>query len=344
VSASSTGTAPQAGSGPRSYYGQPVIKEPTWTWEIPAYFFTGGMAGASAGLAYLSELRGDDLLARRAWSVALAGLSLSPALLVSDLGRPGRFLNMLRMFKVTSPMSVGSWILTASGGTTALAAGNAWFGVFPRASRAARPAAALLGLPLSTYTAALVANTAVPVWHEARRTLPFVFASGAALSAGAAAVIATPPAHATPARRLALGSAACELCISELMQRQLGELGEPYKQGAPLLFSRISHGCLAAGAALLATRASQSRAFAAAAGTFLCVGALSARVSIWRAGFRSASDPRAVVGPQRDRIERGGRAGASRREPRVRTDPNAMSDSDVPSRGYSSSSSTAAQP
>src|SRR5439155_9437640 len=96
------------------YYGQPVIKEPIWTWEIPCYFFTGGVAGASAGLAFLAELRGNGVLGRRAWAVALTGVSVSPALLTSDLGKPVRFVNMLRMFKVTSPMSVGSWILTAS--------------------------------------------------------------------------------------------------------------------------------------------------------------------------------------------------------------------------------------
>ncbi|MBV8955275.1 MAG: polysulfide reductase NrfD, partial [Solirubrobacterales bacterium] len=163
----------------RSYHGQPVIKEPTWTWEIPMYLFTGGAAGASAGLAWLSEVQGNEVLARRAWAAALGNVVISPALLTSDLGRPLRFINMLRMVKVTSPMSVGSWVLVASGTTTALAAANAWTGLFPRLARFAKPVAALAGLPLSTYTAALLANTAIPVWHEARRTLPFVFGSGA---------------------------------------------------------------------------------------------------------------------------------------------------------------------
>src|SRR5947209_16016931 len=113
-----------------SYHGQPVIKEPIWTWEIPLYFFTGGLAGASAGLAYLSEAHGNEELARRAWAVALAGVTISPALLTSDLGRPARFMNMLRMFKVTSPMSVGSWILTGSGASTAVAAASSWLGLF----------------------------------------------------------------------------------------------------------------------------------------------------------------------------------------------------------------------
>ena len=142
----------------RSYHGQPVLKRPVWSWEIPVYFFFGGMAGASAGLAYLSELHGDDELSRRAWAVAVAGLAASPPLLISDLGRPGRFLNMLRMFKVTSPMSVGTWVLSATAASTVVAAANAWTGRFAGPARVARPASAVLGLPLSTYTAALIAD------------------------------------------------------------------------------------------------------------------------------------------------------------------------------------------
>ncbi len=301
-----------------SYHGQPVIKQPTWTWEIPMYFFTGGMAGASAGLAYLSGLRGNDVLARRAWTAALAGVSVSPVFLISDLGRPMRFLNMFRMVKVTSPMSVGSWILGASGASTTLAAAHAWTGLFPRSARLARPAAALLGLPLSTYTAALVANTAVPVWHEARRTLPFVFGSGAAMSAGAASVIATPPEHAAPARRLALASAALELSLNEVMKKQLGEHGEPYSRGTPAKLSHVSQALILGGSALLARRGASSRAAAVGGGALLGAGALCARWTIFKAGFQSAADPKYVVGPQRRAIERGERRGGARREANVR--------------------------
>jgi Polysulfide reductase len=301
----------------RSYHGQAVIKQPTWTWEIPVYFFTGGVAGASAGLAYLSGLRGNDVLARRAWLTAGGAIALSPPLLISDLGRPSRFLNMLRMFKVTSPMSVGSWILSASGIATAVAVANELTGLVPRPAKIARPAAALAGLPLSTYTAALIANTAVPVWHEGRRWLPFVFGSGAALSAGAATVAMTPPKHARPARRLALAAAAVEVASKEVMQRRIGEAGEPYEQGASGRFGHLSRACIAAGAGLLAWRGGSSRPAAAVAGALLSAGALTARISILRAGFQSASDPKYVVGPQRDRITRGDRPGAARREAKL---------------------------
>ena len=317
TASATTGCGPERGQPAdfRSYHGQPVIKEPVWTPEIPVYFFTGGLAGASAGLAYLSEVRGNEELARRAWAAALAGVGTSPLLLISDLGVPSRFLNMLRMFKVTSPMSVGSWILSASGATTALAAANAWLGMFPGAGKAAKPAAALLGLPLSTYTAALVSNTAVPVWHEAHRMLPFVFGSGAALSAGAAAVALTPTEHARAARRLALSTALLEVGTKEIMQRQLGEHGEPYEQGASKQFGHVSRAAILAGGVLLYRRGASSRVAAVAAGALLSAGAVSARWSVFKAGFQSAADPKYVILPQRSRIRRGEQRGAARGSP-----------------------------
>jgi hypothetical protein len=219
------------------------------------------------------------------------------------------------MFKVTSPMSVGSWILSASGAATAVATLNAWTGSFPRLSRVARPSAALLGLPLSTYTAALIANTAVPVWHEARRDLPLVFAAGAALSAGAAATAATSTDAAAPARRLAIGGAVAELALEQLMEQRLGELGEPYHEGLPHRLAQLSRASLASGTALMAARGARSRPAAVLAGVLMSAGALATRWSIFKAGFKSASDPKYVVGPQRARIERGESAGAARREP-----------------------------
>ena len=301
----------------RSYHGQPVIKQPVWTWEIPLYFYTGGLAGASAGLAVLSELRGNDELARRAWAAALGAVTVSPMLLTSDLGKPVRFLNMLRMFKVTSPMSVGTWILSLSGATTALAAAHTWLGWFPRTGRLAKPAAALLGLPLSTYTGALVANTAIPAWHEARKTLPFLFGSGAALSAGAMAVATTPVSSARPARRLALLGAALEGPLMELMIHRLGEHGEVYRKGIPGLLANVSRASIATGGVVVALRGGSSRAAAIVGGALLSAGALATRHCVFRGGFRSAADPRYVVGAQRAAIANGRRRGAARRRSRL---------------------------
>ena len=302
-------------SEPRSYYGRPVIKAPVWTPEIPIYFFVGGMAGASATLAWLADETGNERLARSAWAVALAGGSVSPPLLISDLGRPSRFLNMLRMFKVTSPMSVGSWILMAAGSSIAPSAVNALTGRFARLARFTRPAAAAMGLPLATYTGALIANTAVPVWHEARRELPFLFAAGGAASAGAASVILTPVNHAGPARRLAIGACAAELAIVTLMERRLGELGEPYQQGDAGRYGRVAKALTALGGLTIAAAARRSRPAGIAGGLSILGGAMAERWSVYRAGFQSAADPKYTVGPQRARVEAGGGHGATRRVP-----------------------------
>jgi hypothetical protein len=220
------------------------------------------------------------------------------------------------MFKITSPMSVGSWILSVSATATAAAAAHAWLGALPRLSRIARPLAAAAGLPLSTYTAALLANTAVPVWHEARRTLPFVFAAGAGLSAGAAITAATPPENAGAARRLALAGALIEIAAQKVMERRLAEHATPYQQGAPRRLQRLAQTSLAAGSVLVAVRGGSSRVAAATGGALMLAGGLAARWSIYRAGFDSVSDPQYVLGPQRAGIRAGDRRGAARTQRR----------------------------
>jgi len=133
---------------------RPIIKAPVWTWEIPIYFYVGGLAGASAGVARLAEARGNDALADRAAAVAAAGAAVSPALLISDLGRPARFLHMLRMFKVTSPMSIGSWTLAAFG--TAAGAG-----LLDRLAGGRVPGAGLIAAAARRSRAAAVAGGAL---------------------------------------------------------------------------------------------------------------------------------------------------------------------------------------
>lgn len=298
---------------PTSYYGHPVIKPPVWTPEIPVYLLMGGVAGGSAALAALAEAAGNEQLARRAWANALAAVTVSPVLLISDLGRPARFFNMLRMFKVTSPMSVGSWILAASGMTTTLAAADAWTGLVPAGiGRPARVASAVLGLPLGTYTAALLANTAVPVWHESRTMLPFVFASASAATAGAAALVTTPAGAAAPARRLTVGGGAASLVLMQAMEHRLGDLKQAYRTGRAGALKRASVVLTAAGAGIAAA-AGRRRLGAVAGGALVLAGAACERFSIFRAGFQSADDPAQTVGPQRRGIEAGARHGASRR-------------------------------
>lgn len=169
------------------YYGRPVLKSPVWTWEVPAYFFVGGAAGAAALIgAVARHAGGSEALVRDARWVAAAGAAVSPPLLISDLGRPERFLNMLRVFKLQSPMSVGAWTLVAFSNAAAASAfadlaqrlGGA--GLTVRIiGDAAEVLAAATGVVLSTYTGVLLGATAIPAWSKNARLLPVHFgASG----------------------------------------------------------------------------------------------------------------------------------------------------------------------
>ena len=97
------------------YYGEAVVRPPVWTWEIPLYFFVGGAAGMAPLFACAGLFLGRPELARAALWITAAGAIISPILLIMDLGRPRLFLNMLRVFKYQSPMSVGAWILSMFG-------------------------------------------------------------------------------------------------------------------------------------------------------------------------------------------------------------------------------------
>lgn len=301
MSAEGPATSATQTSQTDSYYGRPILKEPVWKWEIPAYFFTGGLAGASATLGWVADITGNEPLARSAWSAAVAGVVVSPVLLISDLGKPERFLNMLRLFKVTSPMSVGSWILSAAG-----AAFTASFARvrLQRLSRIGAAGGALggavLGPALSTYTAVLVADTAIPAWHEARRQLPFVFAGSSIGAAGGAACVLTPVAHAAPARRLAVAGAVLEGVASQVMERHLGPLGRPYHEGAGGRYSLAAKSLTVTGAAVIA-RFGRRRTGAVAGGLLLLGGSFCERFAVYHAGLQSARDPQATVGPQRAR-------------------------------------------
>ena len=176
------GSITAVGTEMRSYYGRPIVKEPVWTWEIPTYFFTGGIAGGSSVLHGIGRLTGHERLARTSMFVGAAADVVSPLLLVSDLGRPERFANMLRVFKVTSPMSVGSWVLAVSGIASLTAAGLELIGRLKPVKVAAETVSFFFGPPLTTYTGTLVANTAIPVWHEARHELPWLFGASASAS------------------------------------------------------------------------------------------------------------------------------------------------------------------
>jgi formate-dependent nitrite reductase membrane component NrfD len=290
-----------------SYYGRPVLKEPVWTWEIPVYFFTGGLGAGSTLLSVAGRVVGNDTIARRMLFVGAAADAVSPVLLVSDLGRPERFFNMLRLFKITSPMSVGSWILAVSGAASGVSAACEAVGRLPRVKLAAELAAAVLAPALATYTAVLVADTAIPAWHDAGRELPVVYAGASAVSAGAAGLLLVPPHEAGPARRLLVLGAVTERVATRLMEERLGFVADPYREGTAGRLMHSARTLTAVGAAGGALFGRRSRAAAAGAGTLALIGGLCLRWAVYKAGFQSARDPRYVVEPQRRRVGRGSR-------------------------------------
>jgi formate-dependent nitrite reductase membrane component NrfD len=306
------GSITEAGTEMRSYYGRPIIKEPVWTWEIPTYFFTGGLAGASAVLSSAARVAGNQKLARTALYIGAAADIVSPALLVSDLGRPERFHHMFRVVKVTSPMNLGSWVLLVNGGATTTAAALQLLGRWKPLRIAASIVSALAGPPLATYTGVLIADTAVPVWHDGRQELPWIFGASAAASAGATASIFLPPRDAGPARRLAVAGVLAEGALMQAMELRLGEVGEVYHQGQAGKLSWAAKGLSVAGAALLARKGRTSRAAAVTGGALVCAGELCLRWAVFKAGFQSARDPKYVVESQRQRVEREGTKATTR--------------------------------
>jgi hypothetical protein len=300
-----------------SYYGHPIVKASPWKEDIPAYLFLGGLAGGSSLLAAGADL-GDLPALRRAgrWT-ALAGILGSSGLLVHDLGRPARFHHMLRVAKPSSPMSVGTWVLTAYGPLAGLAAAGELRGLLPRRWRDSGPArtaprlagigAAAVAPAVASYTAVLLSDTATPTWHETRQELPFVFVGSAAAAAGGAALALTPTAESGPARRLAVGGAALDLLAGRVMEQRAGVAAEPLRQGRAKRLMDAAR-ALTAGGALLAGLGRRSRVASGLGGAALVAGSVCTRFGLFEAGQQSARDPRYTVVPQRERLARRERA------------------------------------
>ncbi|HEV2399433.1 MAG TPA: NrfD/PsrC family molybdoenzyme membrane anchor subunit [Candidatus Sulfotelmatobacter sp.] len=229
-------TVPVA-SAKTGYYDLPVIKEPSWSWEIPLYFFIGGAAGAAGLIGAVAHFTGaPPALIRHARKIALAGAVLSPALLISDLGRPERFLAMLRVFKPQSAMSMGVYILIGfSGGTTTANIGE-WLerhSIAPGLSRLLQDlgdaGAAVFGLGLATYTGVLIGATVVPAWNRNIDMLPAHFAaSGMAAAVGMLELMG----HQSPAlQALGVGAALLETGMGASIELNPEPAVEPLKHG-----------------------------------------------------------------------------------------------------------------
>ncbi|MCW3031263.1 MAG: polysulfide reductase [Solirubrobacterales bacterium] len=286
-----------------SYYGKPIINPPVWEErDIAGYLFAGGLAGASSLLAAGAELTGRRRMARRSKLCAAAALGASLVALVHDLGRPARFLHMLRVFKPTSPMNVGSWLLGAYGPLNGAALASDVLGVAPRAGRAASIGAGAFGAGVAAYTGALIANTAVPAWHEGHRELPFVFVGSAASAGGGFGMLASPLQESAPARRMAVIGAVGELAAEQLMERRLGIVAEVLHDGKAGKRLKAAKALTALGAVGALGLAPRSRVAAALSGVSLLAGSALTRFGLFEAGMASARDPNYTVAPQRERL------------------------------------------
>jgi DMSO reductase anchor subunit len=285
-----------------SYYGKPVLNRPVWASpDIPGYLFLGGLAGAGSLLGAGAQLTRRPALAKAAKAGSFGAACLSLAGLVHDLGRPARFLNMLRVLKVTSPMSVGSWLLAGYVPATGVAAAAALSGRLPRLGATATAGAALLGPAVAAYTGALISDTAVPAWHDGYREMPFVFVGSGAMAAGGLALIAAPLDQSSPARAFALLGLAAEASSFEHMDRRMGMTAEPYHHGRAGAFVRAGQVLSVLGAAG-AVAGRRSRVVTALAGASFLAASAATRWGVFHAGLASADDPKYTVVPQRERL------------------------------------------
>jgi hypothetical protein len=306
-----------------SYYGRPVVKPSPWKADIPAYLFLGGLAAGSSLLGAGADLTGRPALRRASRLGALAGISLTFGVLVHDLGRPSRFLNMQRVVKPTSPMSVGTWVLSAYGPLAGLAAISElsqlsktaeMSGLLPRwlcgparlLGATGRPAgigAALIAPVVASYTAVLLSDTATPTWHDAHRHLPFFFVGSAAAAAGGLAMIAAPVDQAGPARRMAVGGVLVEIVADQRMEAAMGLTAEPLHEGTAGTYLRIAKVLNVIGTAGAVVLGRRSRIASVISGAALVAGSAFTRFGIFEAGQQSARDPKYTVVPQRARLD-----------------------------------------
>jgi hypothetical protein len=299
------GVRPQGAPFPKAspetgYYGIPLLKKPAWTWEIPLYFFAGGASGAAAVVGAIADYTGADRkLVRDARWIAAAGSVISPALLISDLGRPERFLAMLRVFKPKSPMSVGVWTLLAFSGATSATI----FATLMRErygpslpirvlENAGQAASLAFGLPFSNYTGVLIGATSIPIWNQHAADLPIHFGvSGLGAAVGLLEVMGHSKSRALQA--LGLGAAIFECWEGLRIESQSTTAPNPLKDGLSGFVIRTGGVLSGPVPALLRTlslfsRGRRSQSLRRWAAVSAIAGSLATRIAWIQAGHASA--------------------------------------------------------
>lgn len=305
----------------------PFLKAPVWSWEVPLYFWAGGVASGAAFVAVACDAAGDEGAAVIARRVALGAAVPCPVLLVADLGRPERFLNMLRIVKPRSPMSTGAWCLVGFSGAAAAAVLADALGM-RRSARAAGAVGALLGTYLGSYTGVLLSCTAVPVWARSRAFLGPMFVSTSAMTGAAAtrlALLTRRGTHGTGTDRALQAiehlSLVADVALTSANRRRLGVAGEALDSGRHGLVSRSAERALLAGVVakiamrVLRRRTARDVVDIAASATYLAAG-LAVRFAWLEAGRASAKDDEAAAAMGRRTRDAGDGAYGSR-EPRL---------------------------
>jgi formate-dependent nitrite reductase membrane component NrfD len=285
---------------------RPVIKKSVWSWSIPAYYYVGGATGAGMALGAAATLLDRDELSDlilRSRIIGVTGSALSAGLLIYDLGRPSRFLHMLRIFRPTSPMSMGSWILTSFSGFSTLAMvvelGPARFwGLGDTAALAA----GFLGLGLSGYTGVLLAQTAVPIWQRPHRFLPALFmASGVTAAAALFEIVGGRPREEPVILIFGTAGKLAELGCAHFLEKSVAtvpEAGRPFQEGFSG-FAWKAAKILMAGSLILSLVSRRSPRLRRISGVLGTLGSLCTRFGVHYAGQQSAMNPRATFHQQR---------------------------------------------
>ncbi len=289
-----------------TYYDRPVIKKSVWSWDIPAYYYVGGATGGSMVLGAAATMLDREELSNivlHSRIIGVIGATASSVLLIHDLGMPSRFLNMLRVFRPTSPMSVGSWILVTFSSLTGLSLitelGPPWL---RRLGDFAAVTAGVFGLGLAGYTGVLVSHTTVPLWQRPHRLMPVLFLSSAVTSAASLFdIIGGNAAEARAVRLFGTAGKLAEILAAEMVERNVAtvpEVARPFREG----FS----GALWNGAKLFTTASlvialapRRGRGLRRIAGVLGTLGAICTRFGVHYAGQRSAMNPRATFHQQR---------------------------------------------
>jgi hypothetical protein len=298
---------PDAGT---TYYDRPLLKESVWGIDIPLYYFLGGAAGAalSLGAAIQLVVAPEQHRELRRFSAVchwtgIVGSTLGAALLVHDLGRPARFVYMLRVFRPTSPMNVGAWILSGAAPTAILTGlfinSRGFLGFVGEASGYL---SGVFGAALATYTGVLVSNTAIPVWQASRRWMPFLFSASAAATAGSVIdMFYDGQAGRAVSRLYGTVGRATEIAASMLVERsarKVPRVGEALRTGRPALLWQAASALTAASLAL-SLFSSKSRKERILVGILGAAGSLCMRFAVHSIGNASARDPRAAFQQQR---------------------------------------------